>query len=388
MEELVRKTIGTREFILVGTKHISLESAALVQKVITEEQPSAVCIELDDQRFENMKDANQWQNLNIIQVIKEKKAPMLIMKIVYAALQKKMAKELDTKPGVDMQAAIDTAEAHDIPLWMVDRNVNTTFTKIWRSMSFGEKMKFIYAFFGTTDELEAAQKQTAADSTIEELLDSDMLDTLFANLKEKLPNFYHQMIEERNQYIATKSLDAPGDKVVIVMGKGHLTGVAELLGQRFDLAEIERIPEKKLSSRIISWAFPAILAILIGYGFLSGVQEGLSHLSTWLLWNCGLSALFTIFAGGHPLTILAAFIFAPLGTFSPVLSVGMFSGIVEAFVRKPQVKDFELITDDLFTLKMYWKNKALRVLTVFVLSSLGGALGNLIAGWGLLRNLF
>ena len=90
---------------------------------------------------------------------------------------------------------------------------------------------------------------------------------------------------------------------------------------------------------MLEWIIPGILLILLGVSFYQGTQVGIEQLLRWLLWNGGL-ALFTVFALGHPLTVLTSLIFAPLATLLPMVSVGVFSAIVEATVRKPKVKRF------------------------------------------------
>jgi pheromone shutdown protein TraB len=61
-----------REFIIVGTAHISRQSADLVRQVIENEKPDVVCVELDEKRYKALSDRNRWENLDLKQIIKEK----------------------------------------------------------------------------------------------------------------------------------------------------------------------------------------------------------------------------------------------------------------------------------------------------------------------------
>lgn len=120
---------------------------------------------------------------------------------------------------------------------------------------------------------------------------------------------------------------------------------------------------------------------------VSGFEVGVSQLLKWLVWNGGLAALFTCFALANPLTILTSFIMAPVGALSPVLSVGMFSALMEASIKKPTVNDFMNAQDDISSIKSIYKNRLLKVGLIFVLASAGGAIGNIIGGIELFKNL-
>jgi pheromone shutdown protein TraB len=87
----------------------------------------------------------------------------------------------------------------------------------------------------------------------------------------------------------------------------------------------------------------------------------------------------TLLALGHPLAILVGFFGAPIATLNPVLGVGLFTGLTQAWIRKPKVEDMETLQEDLSSIKKIYKNRILRVLLVFILSSVGGVIGNFIA---------
>ncbi|MDH3998271.1 MAG: TraB family protein, partial [Desulfuromonadales bacterium] len=107
----------------------------------------------------------------------------------------------------------------------------------------------------------------------------------------------------------------------------------------------------------------------------------------WVLANGLLSALGALIALGHPLTIIAAFIAAPITSLNPTIGAGFVTGIVQAFIAPPQVKDMEQVADDIAKLSGWWRNRLTRVLLVFLFSSFGSALGTMVAfGW--LKDLF
>jgi pheromone shutdown-related protein TraB len=382
-DDVIEKKIGSRTFYLIGTNHVSLESQELVGNVIQAVQPECICIELDEKRYENMIHKNRWDNLDIVKVFKNKQAGLLFTQILFGAYQKKLSAEYKSQAGGEILRAIQESEELNIPLSLVDRDVNITFKKIWRTMSFIEKCKFPMALIDGMSEYE----DFSEEEFMKEMMGKDMLDSLFDNLKQTFPNLHRQMITERDEYLATNIFQSKGEVVVAVIGKAHLAGVCEKLGEKFDLEKLNEVPEKRKIDIAIEYIFPSLLIILLALSFMNGFQNGLSQLTNLLLWNSSLAALFTLLALGHPLAIITAFITAPIGTFSPLLSVGIFTGIVQAVVKKPQVKDFERISEDIFHVKAYYTNKALKVFFIFFMSSIGGLLGNIIASLDIIKNL-
>ena len=116
------------------------------------------------------------------------------------------------------------------------------------------------------------------------------------------------------------------------------------------------------------------------------MKKGADLLGAWVIWNAVLAGIGALVAGGHPLTILMAAVGAPFTSLCPLVGVGMFAGIVQAFVCKPKVADMESVMDDVSSLKGFYKNRLLRVLLVFFLSSLGSSIGTFVGGSSIVLN--
>ncbi|HKM07365.1 MAG TPA: TraB family protein, partial [Sphaerochaeta sp.] len=80
----------------------------------------------------------------------------------------------------------------------------------------------------------------------------------------------------------------------------------------------------------------------------------------------------------HPLNILVSILSAPLTSLHPGIGIGMVSGLMEATLRKPKVKDFEGLNDDAISLKGWYKNRVLHILLIFLLTSFGASIGNVV----------
>lgn len=382
-QNVTRLTYEDKEIILIATAHVSKESVALVKEVIEEERPDSVCVELDEDRYQNMKNPGDWQNADLVKVIKAKRVGFLAANLFLGSYQKRLAKKLDTPLGGEMKQGIESAEEVGAELVLADRNIQTTFLRIWRNLRFWEKAKLITGlFFGSDEEADLS------DQDLQDLLQEDMLEQAIVGMKEEFPGVGQTLISERDQFLAAKIKSAPGKKVVAVLGGAHVPGVKEEIFKTQDIDRINVVPPKSQAGKIIGWAISIGLIALLAYAFFGGVQEGFAQLSRWVLLTGTLAALFTALSFGHPLSILTSFVAAPFTTLNPVLACGWFTGLVEATMRKPTVRDLENITEDIFSLRGIYKNRLLRALLVVFMTNIGASLGTFIGGADIIRNLF
>jgi pheromone shutdown-related protein TraB len=234
-------------------------------------------------------------------------------------------------------------------------------------------------------------KEEVDSKEVEALKQKGALEDMMGELADYLPSVKSVLIDERDQYLATNIYRSKGKRVLAVVGAGHMAGmirwISDLAENKVDddLREISSLPPRKISSRIIPWIIPAFVAGIITYGFIkSGPELGLQMVTTWVLLNGILASIGSIAALAHPLTIIGAFLAAPITSTNPIVGVGMVTGIMEYFLRKPQVRDMESLQDDLTTFKGWYKNRISRILLVFFFSSLGSIVGTFAA---IIKNL-
>lgn len=381
-EHITRLQYQDKEIILVGTAHVSEESVELVRETIAAEMPDSVCVELDEGRYQNLKNPRAWQETNVSQVIREKKVLLLLVQLVMSAYQRRIAKQLDTKVGGEMLQAIDSAEAQNAKLVLADRAIQTTFLRIWRLLGAKEKCKLLVGLVGGADEAD-----DITESDIQTLMQQDMLESILADVKDEFPIIAKVLIHERDQFLANKIKHAPGSKVLAVLGAAHIPGVQEEIYKEQDMEQIGSTPAKKTRRRWLAWALPVLILGLIVYGFVQNWDTGVQNLTAWFLWNGALAALFTALSLAHPLSILTAFVTAPLTTFTFFLASGWFAGLVEAWVRKPRVEDIQNIPDDI-SFRGFYRNRFLKVLMVVILANLGSSIGTFVGISALLRGIF
>jgi pheromone shutdown-related protein TraB len=273
-----------------------------------------------------------------------------------------------------MRAAIGEAESSGIVVVLMDRNVQVTLARAWRRLSFWEKMKMIYASLVAVFEAEDIDEQD-----IERLKEKDMLTTAVEEMARHAPTIKEVLIDERDAYMAKKIADIPSDKVVAVVGAGHMKGILRQMENPVDdLSVLEEVPPG--ASGFWAWVLPLlIMGLLVSGFFFGGPQHGYDMLKWWAVSTMACTALATIVVFAHPVTILVATLSAPLTTLHPALASGWFAGLSEAYMKKPRVVDFEHIHDDIMTLGGWWRNPVTRILLVFFMSNLGSSIGVFIA---------
>ena len=138
--------VDGREFILVGTAHISRESAELVREVIEQERPDAVCVELDAQRYAALSQKQRWEALDLKQVIRSRQLAPLIANLLLASYQKRLGGALGVMPGAELLEATKVGEELGIPVSLCDRDVRVTLRRAWASMSLFKKAQLLASF--------------------------------------------------------------------------------------------------------------------------------------------------------------------------------------------------------------------------------------------------
>ncbi len=373
--------LGERTIILVGTAHISKESIEEAKETIRREQPQRVCVEIDMGRYQSIRQDSRWQDLDIIKVLKEGKGFLLLANLALAGFQKRLGANLGTKPGEEMLAAIQTAEELGVPWSPIDRDVQITLKRAWAKSNLWNKSKLLASLVES-----AFSREKLSEDDLEKLKQGTELEQMMNEMATFLPSVKEVLIDERDRYLATKIFLCTEQNIVAVVGAGHMNGI-ELWLEKLargeaaaDVSDIESLPKSGWFAKSAGWLIPLLIVALIVIGFFrSGTQASLAMILRWVLLNGSLSALGATLCLAHPVTILASFALAPLATLNPLLAIGLFSAIIEAYLRKPTVHDAETLADDVTSIKGFYKNRITHILLVFFLSSIGGMIGNFIA---------
>ena len=350
-----------------------------------------MAVELCRSRFTALTDPDSLARMDLFSVIRQQRAYMVMASLALAAYQQRLAEQFDIEPGAEQRIAVQLAQGRGLPVLLIDREIGITLKRIASRLGWWRRATLFAGLLGT---LLSTEKVT--EDEVERLKEGDVLETVFAEFAQDRQDLFVPLIEERDHYMAAKlrleSERTGARRVLAVVGAGHLQGIARDLAQetvapRTRIADLEQIPPPGRGTNALPWLILVLVLGGLGYGFAQSPQLGWDLVLAWVLITGGLCALGTLIAGGHPLTVLSGFLAAPLTTLHPAIGAGMVTGVVELTLRKPSVGDFSRLRHEVSTLGGWWRNRVARVLVVFLLSSLGAAMGTYLGGFHIAERL-
>jgi pheromone shutdown-related protein TraB len=366
---------GDREIVLIGTAHVSRDSAELVEKVIEEERPDTVCVELCQSRYDAIMKKTDWEEMDILKLIRQKRTSLLLSQLIMASFQKKLAEKFNINPGEEMIRAINKADETGARIVLADRDIRTTLKRTWRNMRFFKKLRFVFELISSL-----FIDEDISEEDIEKLKERDALELALQMLGKEMPEIKATLIDERDRFLARSIDDAPGDKIVAVVGAGHVPGILENLGKDIDLAALGEVPPKGMVGRFIGWGISfAVIGIVVAGFFHSGSEASLNMIKWWILVNGALAGLGALLVLAHPLTILASAVAAPLTSLNPMIAAGWVAGLTEAALKRPQVKDFVDLKTDIASVRGFWHNKITHILLLIAFVNIGSSIGTFLA---------
>ncbi len=376
---------------LVGTAHVSKESVALVEEKILTGNFDCVAVELCPPRYENLVNQSWWKNLDIYEIFKKKKAALLLVNLALSAYQRRLGEKIGIEAGREMIRATELAAEQNIRLEVVDRDITTTLHRLVTEVSFWQKIKiFSGLVVGIFVGEEVDQEQ------IENLKKGDMLHSVIEEFGESLPQIKNVLIDERDEYMTGKlemlATSENGPKnILVLVGAGHLIGMESAFESPPDQKRLEELSRKPSPSRTgyyVGWAICVFILGMFYVGYQQSPELGWNLVVTWVAINGGLSALGAALALAHPVSVMAAFLAAPITSLNPTIGAGMVVGLVESYLRKPKVSDFERLREDIASLPMWWKNGVVRVLLIFFFANVGSVIGTYVAGASIIQQVF
>jgi len=364
------------ELRVVGTAHVSAKSVEEVRRAIDEFSPDVIAVELDPARYAVIR--KQARDPSVQDILETKNFTQVLVQWILAYLQRRIGLDLGVEPGAEMKAAIEEAESRGIAIGLVDRDINITLRRFWKSLSFLEKLKMLYALAVSVVSIDGEEID------VESLKEQDMLTMAMDEFRKFSPNGARALIDERDAYLAhhIAGLMEGHSRVLAVLGAGHVQGVMKYLDAPETLPPLGELTAEMKSrpwGLIFGVAVTALFLFLLLAIAFSGV--GLEVLGMallyWVLVHGVLTAVFTLAARGHPLSALTGFGVSWFTALNPLVAAGWFAAIVEARIRKPAPADFRRIFEaESFSQMM--KVPLFRVVLVAALANLGSTLGTIL----------
>lgn len=419
-EPMATLMVGDSRVTLLGTAHVSRTSAEKVKELIETGEYDAVAVELCPSRYNSIIDPDALAKMDLFQVIRDGKASMVAASLALGAFQQKAAEQMDIQPGAEMREAIDCAKAAKLPVLLVDREVGTTLKRIYRNVPWWRRMNLIAGLVASV-----VSSEKVSEEEIERLKEGDILESTFAQFAEEEEDLFLPLIGERDHYMVARLQQEiakhPHENILVVIGAGHLAGMvkrfeevlplkdAEELNAEQEPAEntgattaaamvfnndadrvidrLDAIPKGMSWLKYFPWVIVALVFLGFGIGFSRSPEMGWDLVMDWVLINGGLAAIGALIAAAHPLTVIGAFLAAPLTSLNPTIGAGMVTAGIEVYLRRPKVGDFGKLRADTTTIKGWWRNRVTRTLLVFMFSTIGSAIGTYVAGFRIVGRL-
>ncbi len=390
-EPIIDLRIGDSHIRLLGTAHVSRSSAEKVRELLETGAYDAVAVELCPSRYQALIDPDALARMDLFRVLKEGRAAMVAASLALGAYQQRLAEQFGIEPGAEQRAAVRYAEDNQRPVLLIDREIGVTLKRIYRNVVWWKRIGLLAGLLGSL-----LSKEEVQEEEVERLKEGDILETTFAEFAEDRQDLFLPLIDERDRYMAARLRleieQKSHENILAVVGAGHLKGIGRYLqesanppAETVDL--LDRVPTLSRWPRLIPWL---VVVLIIGgfvYGFQRSTELGWQLIMDWVLINGGLSALGAAIAAAHPLTVATAFLAAPLTSLNPTVGAGMATAAMEIFLRKPSVGDFSALKHDTTTPRGWWRNRVSRILLVFILSTLGSAIGTYVAGFRIFERL-
>jgi pheromone shutdown-related protein TraB len=376
---------------LLGTAHVSRASAEEVGAMLGTGEYDAVAVELCRSRFTALMDPKSLSQMDLFSVIRQRRVYMVVANLALSAYQQRLADQFGIEPGAEQRAAVRIAKEMDLPVLLIDREIGVTLKRISANLSWWKRYTL---FTGILAAMLTSEK--VSEEEIERLKEGDVLETTFAEFAHDRQDLFVPLIEERDRYMAARlrseSARSGAKHVLAVVGAGHMKGIADYLEKDLDdpatvTRALEQVPPPSRLPRILAWGLVALILTGFAFGFAQNAALGWGLVVAWVVINGGLSALGALIAGGHPVTVVSAFVAAPLTSLNPTIGAGMVTGAVELTMRKPRVSDFGQLRGDVASLRGWWHNRVARVFLVFLFSTLGSGIGTYVAGFHIVDQL-
>jgi pheromone shutdown-related protein TraB len=384
-QDVHRVQVGDRTILLIGTAHVSQRSVELVREVIEREKPDTVCIELDEGRYTALSQEKKFEEQDLREVLRRKQLATLMLNLILASYQRRLGMKLGVAPGSELLEAARVAEENEIPFVLCDRDVRITLRRAWHSLSWWQRARLVTELGASLfEDAEVSEEELAR------IREQDVVTEVMNELGRMMPDLKRVLIDERDAYLAHEILEAKGERVVAVVGAGHVEGMKKRLQSeaRADMDEITSIPPDSPWLKILGWSIPLLILGSIGaIAWTQGAEAAGENAMIWFLANAIPSGLGALLALGHPLTVFAAALSAPFTSLSPLIGAGYVAAFAQLWSVPPRVSDFGTVGDDLAVPRRWWQSRLLRIFLVFLLTTLGSLIGTWGGGFGVLRNL-
>jgi pheromone shutdown-related protein TraB len=240
------------EIKILGTSHIAGESVKEVKRLIGEFKPDIVAVELDHGRLMGLLQKEEEEKQAKLGKKKAKQRPSFyaIRKVgfkgfMFAAIaswaSQKLGRLIGTEPGVEMLTAVKLAKKSNLKVALIDQDIRITLQRFSKKLSWRERWNFLADIFNSIFFRKREMKKLGlGEIDLNKVPSNEMIKKLVGRMKERYPNVYKVLVDERNKVMASNLIRIaraePDKKILAVVGAGHEDGLVEIMtGRKFDV---------------------------------------------------------------------------------------------------------------------------------------------------------
>ena len=199
------------KLMLIGTAHV-IDLSLPLERHIKNFDPDIVALELDKQRWHALKTKTEGSE-----------GPFYLRML--ARLQKYLGDSFGSSPGSEMMVATRVASSIGARLAFIDKPILRTITRAWRKMPWNEFYAMIkdsmISFVG------------GGNVSIEKSIKTGNFSKELKEFSLYYPSLKEELIDKRDTYMSTRIVrlfrSQKCEKIVAVVGEGHIDGMAEKL---------------------------------------------------------------------------------------------------------------------------------------------------------------
>mgnify|MGYP001581148710 CR=1 FL=1 len=217
---------------IIGTSHIAAQSIQEIKKAFAQEKPELVAVELDLHRASALfQDGKKGVSLTQAFTIGFK--GYLFAKLGQIA-QQKLGKMVGVSPGSEMKTALELAKEHRIGVAFIDQPLSITLRRFSKELTWRERFRFVGDLLKGLFFPKKQLKELGLEGfNLQKVPEQELIHKMMKHLKERYPNVYRTLVEERNKYMVKKVVgllrNHPDKKILVIVGAGHKEGMEELL---------------------------------------------------------------------------------------------------------------------------------------------------------------
>ena len=211
---------------IIGTSHIAKQSLDEVKLIIDQEQPEIVALELDRKRIYSL--LQKKKSGPSLRDIKRIGLKGFLFSLIGAWVEKKLGEKVGVSPGSEMLEAFKLAKLKKLKIFLIDQDIEITLKRFSKALTWKEKWNFDVDLIKG---LIFRKQEFSFD--LEKVPSKLVIKKLIQKVKERYPNIYRVLIQERNEVMARNLIEIqqrfPDSRVVAIVGAGHEEDIINII---------------------------------------------------------------------------------------------------------------------------------------------------------------